>query len=680
MGVTTKGVMKMNGQILKKAAALSLGVSCVLSMQAPNSFAVDRAATDRPNIIYINTDDLGYGDVGCYGSTLNKTPNIDRMAEEGVRFTDFYACPLCTPSRASLMTGCYPLRVGLPSVIGARASIGLNPDEITIAENLKTAGYATALVGKWHLGHHEEFLPTNHGFDSYFGIPYSNDFLDPSLPLMRDTEVVEWDPDQSTLTQRYTEECINFMKRNRNNPFFLYFAHMYVHKPLRVTDEALAASDNGAYGATVEQVDWSVGQILQAVEDLGLERNTLIIFTSDNGGFLQLSPSEGDTGQVSNAPLRGGKGQANEGGVRVPFIVRWPGQIPKGQETSEVASVMDMFPTFSHLAGVEMPDDRVIDGEDIFSLMQCQRGAVSPHENIFIYVDKDLRAVRHGKWKLNVHNRALYNLEADIGEQNNLYSQYPDIVAELTDYINEAIQDIGDNNTVGQNARPAGDAGSSNSVYDNVNGETVEESVYRDVAVMDMLDALPPLEELDKNNPDHRAAVEAAREAFNGLTEYEQEMVMAANYEILLAAEAAMQLDTTALQAQVRRAQTAVEEQEGTPGGKFLAEAYEAFYPVYEAAAALLADPAGQDGIDRMAEELAAAIDRLYTMVIPAGDLNGDGRVTIEDVMAACKIIARQQSGGAPDAAEIQRGDLNGDGRVTIEDVMAICKIIARGE
>ena len=670
----------MNKQIMKRATALSLGVSCVLSMQASNTLATNRAPTDQPNIIYINTDDLGYGDVGCYGSTLNKTPNIDRLAEEGVRFTDFYACPLCTPSRTALMTGCYPLRAGLPSVIGARASIGLSQDEITIAENLKGQGYATAIVGKWHLGHHEQFLPTNHGFDSYFGIPYSNDFLDPSLPLMRDTEVLEWDPDQATLTQRYTEECINFMKRNRNNPFFLYFAHMYVHKPLRVTDEALAQSDNGAYGATVEQVDWSVGEILKAVEELGLAENTLIIFTSDNGGFLQLSPSEGDTGQVSNAPLRGGKGQANEGGVRVPFIARWPGQIPRGKVTSEIASVMDMFPTFSHLAGAQVPTDRVIDGKDILSLLKCERGATSPHKAIFIYVDKDLRAVRSGKWKLNVHNRALYNLEADIGEQNNLYSQYPEIVEELTGYIQEAIADIGDKTTVGKNARPAGDAGNSNSVYDNVNGETVEDIVYRDVAVMDMIDALPSPEELNRDNPDHRAAVEAARKAFNELTEDEQESVMAANYEVLLAAEAAMQIDTAALQEQVRRARTAVEEQEQTPGGKYQANAYATFYQVYEAAAALLADPTDQTGVDKMADDLAAAIDRLYTMVIPAGDLDGDGEVTIADVMEACKVMARESAGTDPTRAEIARGDLDGDGEITIADVMEICKILARGQ
>ena len=262
------------------------------------------------------------------------------------------------------------------------------------------------------------------------------------------------------------------MKRNRSKPFFLYFAEMYVHKPLRVTDDALAQSQNGRYGATVEQVDESVGAILEAVKDLGLEENTIVIFTSDNGGFLALSPAEGDTGVVSNAPFSGGKGQAMEGGVRVPFIVRWPGQVPRGKVMGEVASVMDMFPTFTHLAGGEVPTDRVIDGKDIWPLMACERDAKSPHDAIFIYVDKDLRAVRRGNWKLNVRNKALFDLSVDPGEKTNLYKRYPAIVEELTACIQAAIEDIGDKNTIGKNARPAGDAGRQTSVYDNVNGQT----------------------------------------------------------------------------------------------------------------------------------------------------------------------------------------------------------------
>lgn len=495
-----------------------------------------RFATDRPNIIYINTDDLGYGDLSCYGSTLNRTPNIDQLAEEGVRFTDFYGCPLCTPSRMSLMTGCYPLRAGLPSVIGPNAAIGINSDEITVAEQLSGQGYATAIVGKWHLGHQEEFLPTRHGFDSYFGIPYSNDFF-PNLPLMQNEEVLEWNPDQSTLTERYTEECKQFIKRNRNRPFFLYMAHTYVHKPLRVTEESLNRSNNAKYGAEVETVDWSVGEIWDTVKALGLEENTILVFASDNGGYLALNPEEGDTGTVSNAPLKGGKGQANEGGVRVPFIIHWKGQFPEGEIQSEIASVMDMFPTFSALAGAQLPTDRIIDGKNILPLMRCEEGAVTPHEAIFIYVDKDLRAVRVGDWKLNVRNSALYNLKEDIGETTNLYQKYPEKVAELTEYINAAIQDIGNTTTVGSGARPAGNSGKSTSVYDNLQGATVSPLPDLDIPVIDMIDALPDIDSLDPADPEHIAAVEQARAAFEDLTEDFQELVMAANYDLLVAAE-----------------------------------------------------------------------------------------------------------------------------------------------
>lgn len=495
--------------------------------------AENRPAVNQPNIVYINADDLGYGDVACYGSAVNKTPFIDRMAEEGVLFTDFYACPYCTPSRASLMTGCYALRAGLPSVLGPNASIGLSDNEITIAENLKGAGYATAIIGKWHLGHHTEFLPTNHGFDYYFGLPYSNDMNGSSpTPLIRNEDVVEWEPDQATITQRYTEECIHYIKTNRNKPFFLYFAHMYVHKPLIVTDEALKKSDNGEYGATVETVDWSVGQILDTLKTLGLEENTMVIFTSDNGAFLN---SKG----ASNAPLSGQKGQVAEGGMRVPFIVRWPGQVPEGKVNSEIATVMDMFPTFSALAGATVPADRVIDGKNILPLIKCEEGAATPHEAILYYVDRDLRAVRSGKWKLNVHTKSLYDLKNDIEEKTNLYSQYPEIVERLTEYVNAAILDIGNKDTTGKNARPSGDCGKSTSVYANVNGLTVEEIRNGNIIVTNLIDALPALELLDRNNAEHVAAVKQARKAFDALSEEEQEMAMAVNYDDLLAAEVA---------------------------------------------------------------------------------------------------------------------------------------------
>ena len=311
---------------------------------------------DRPNIILINCDDLGYGDIGCYGSELNRTPFLDRMAAEGIRFTDFYmASSICTPSRGAMMTGCYPPRIGFGSfdgrgVLWPGQAYGLGPQEVTIAQLLKQAGYATKLVGKWHCGDQKEFLPTRFGFDSYYGLPFSNDMAridmgrpgeqydNPPLPLVRDEEVIQEQPDQRALTERYVEESVRFIRENRDRPFFLYFAHMYVHRPRYVPKHSLSESQNGAYGAAVEQIDWSAGVLFDELKRLGLDEDTLVIFTSDNGASITNMDKGG-----SNGPLRGGKGTTWEGGQRLPCIMRWPERIPAGAVCTEIATAMDFL-------------------------------------------------------------------------------------------------------------------------------------------------------------------------------------------------------------------------------------------------------------------------------------------------------------------------------------------------
>ncbi|MDP7134262.1 MAG: sulfatase-like hydrolase/transferase, partial [Planctomycetota bacterium] len=295
----------------------------------------------RPNIILINCDDLGYGDLGCYGSEVNKTPALDRMAEEGMRFTDFYqASAVCSPSRGAMLTGCYPRRIGFGSfegrwVLFPGQAVGLNQEEKTVASLLKEQGYATMLVGKWHCGDQPEFLPTRHGFDHYYGIPYSNDMGRqagrehyPPLPLMDDDAVIQEQPDQASITERYVERSVRFIRENRGQPFFLYFAHMYVHLPLYAPQRFLRQSENGSYGAAVECIDWAASVLFDEIKELGLDENTLIVFTSDNG-------SRGRDEGGSNSPLRAQKGTTWEGGQRVPCIVRWPGKVPAGKMSSE---------------------------------------------------------------------------------------------------------------------------------------------------------------------------------------------------------------------------------------------------------------------------------------------------------------------------------------------------------
>ncbi|NUN96448.1 MAG: sulfatase [Candidatus Omnitrophica bacterium] len=417
---------------------------------------VEATATEHrpPNFILIYADDLGYGDLGCYGNTEIATPNLDRMAAEGLRFTSFYSCsPVCTPSRAGLLTGRYPIRSGLTHVLFPYSKTGIEDSEITLAEALKEKGYATACVGKWHLGHLPEFLPTQHGFDQYYGIPYSNDMHvaergDPPLPLMRGTEIIEQPADQDTLTRRYTEESIRFITENRDRPFFLYLPHTMVHVPLHVSPEFAGKSKRGLYGDAVEEVDWSVGRILTALRELGLEENTLVIFTSDNGPWLIKKEHGGVAG-----PLRNGKGTVFEGGVREPCVVRWPGKIKAGTVTHEAAMNVDLFPTFVALAGGTVTGDLAPDGKDISPVL-FGTGKRADQE-FFFYHGSELRAHRSGPWKYYrpfketvkekelEHPEMLFNLEADLSETTNLADKQPEIAARLAGEMTEFEKGLG---------------------------------------------------------------------------------------------------------------------------------------------------------------------------------------------------------------------------------------------
>jgi arylsulfatase A len=426
----------------------------------------------RPNIVLINCDDLGYGDLACYGSTVNATPFLDQMAEEGMRFTDFHVMsPVCSASRAALLTGCYPQRVGINGVLFPADPVGLSPQEVTIASILRGQGYRTKIVGKWHCGDQPPFLPTNHGFDEYFGLPYSNDMgiqigTNPEkrvpLPLMVNDEVIEQQPDQRGLTDRYAEESIRFIRSNRARPFFLYLAHMYVHVPLFVPDRFLRKARNGGYGGAVECIDWVTGLIMDELKRWGIDQRTLVIFTSDNG-----SRARGEGG--SNAPLRGTKFTTWEGGQRVPCIIRWPGHVPDGVVCSELVTAMDFLPTLARLAGTTEPTDRTIDGKDVRPLLFGESGAASPHDRFYYYRLNYLEAVRQGKWKLHLTRGAgfkcpdriepeLYDLSADVGETTNVINEHHAVAAQLTSLAEAARADLGDAVTgdVGRGKRPAG--------------------------------------------------------------------------------------------------------------------------------------------------------------------------------------------------------------------------------
>ncbi|MCP4642848.1 MAG: sulfatase [bacterium] len=444
--------------------------------------AAERDPLDRPNVIVIFADDQGYQDAGCYGATTFETPNLDRMAAEGVRFTDFYsAAPTCTPSRAALMTGCYPNRVGLPRVLGPNAGTGIHADEMTMADVLKQRDYATACFGKWHLGHHPEFLPTRHGFDEYFGLPYSNDMWPfhptsdkyPDLPLVDGETVVEMNPDQNNLTRWYTERAVKFIESNRRQPFFLYLPHSMPHVPLHCSDEFRGKSKQGLYGDVIMEIDWSVGQILDTVKRLGLDDNTLVVYSSDNGPWLSYGDHAG-----AALPLREGKGTTFDGGQREICLMRWPGHIPAESVCSEVAAMFDILPTVAAIAGAPLPD-RTIDGKDIRPLMFGEPGARSPHEAFFYHRAGQLEAVRAGKWKLHIPHKyrtvakpggggmpgayenptvvlSLFNLEDDIGEQRNMADAHPEVVARLKGLLDAFAKEMAANRRApGRVGKPA---------------------------------------------------------------------------------------------------------------------------------------------------------------------------------------------------------------------------------
>lgn len=472
------------------------------------TFSVASSAEDRlPNIVLIVADDLGYGDVGCYGAKDIRTPHLDRMAAEGTRLTSFLvAQPVCTASRAALMTGCYPNRISLFGALNHESNVGIADSELLLPEICRQRGYATAIFGKWHLGHREKFLPTNHGFDRFLGLPYSNDNgplhpivrTIPPLPLIENTSAIEHDPDQSQFTKRFTDKAVKFIASNKDRPFFLYLPHVMPHVPIFASEEFRGRSQRGLYGDVVEELDWSVGEILAAIKEHGLDKQTLVIFTSDNGPFLSYGNHAGSAG-----PLREGKLTTFEGGVRVPCIVRWPGHTKAGLVSEALVASIDLVPTVAKLLRVPLPE-HAIDGID-----RCDdiTGFVSkaPGRHTFLYYAGDeLQAVREENWKLHLPHEyltpakpagrngkpanfanlkpesmqqsglrgiasrhgyvverielSLFDLSKDVGETTNVAAEHPEIVEKLLAIAEEARADLGDSLTkrTGANIRPAG--------------------------------------------------------------------------------------------------------------------------------------------------------------------------------------------------------------------------------
>jgi len=448
--------------------------------------AADQAV--KPNFVIINVDDLGYGDIGPFNPECrSRTPHLDQMAREGRKLTSHYGAPVCSPSRAALMTGCYPKRaLPIPHVLFPSASVGLNPDEVTVAEVLKEAGYATACIGKWHLGDQPQFLPTRQGFDYYFGIPYSNDMgppedgsksnpgqplpkrpanakaggqaetgvtglAQPPLPLLKNEKVIErvLAEGQATVTRRYTEQAQQFIRAHRDQPFFVYLPHTAVHFPLYPSAEFLKAEPTreNLLKAWVEEVDWSVGQVLATLRELNLDERTLVLFTSDNGGSV---PHASD-----NRPLRGSKGSTLEGGLRVSTIARWTGRIPAGTTTDHITSMMDILPTFAALAGAKLPDGRKLDGVDLSSTLFESPEQKPARDHFYYFRGFTLEAVRSGPWKLHLKSGELYHLGDDIGEAKNVAAGQPEVVAHLRQMAEAMKEDLGVEG-IGAGCRPLG--------------------------------------------------------------------------------------------------------------------------------------------------------------------------------------------------------------------------------
>lgn len=459
----------------------------LICMAAMLAWTANAPANELPNIVVIFIDDMGYADIGPFGAKNYPTPNLDRMATEGMKFTDFVvSSAVCSASRSALLTGCYHRRVGISGALGPNSPIGIDAAEVTLAEICKQKNYATAIYGKWHLGHHPKFLPTAHGFDEYFGLPYSNDMWPlhpevvnlppdtaarkrsfPPLPLIEGTKVINANvsgEDQKQLTTWYTERAVDFIGRNKDRPFFLYVPHSMVHVPLYVSEKFAGKSGAGLFGDVVMEVDWSVGQILDALKKHSLDEKTLVIFTTDNGPWLSYGDHAGSAG-----PLREGKGTEFEGGIRVPTIMRWPGKIPAGKVCDELASTIDILPTVAALIGAELPKHK-IDGKDIRPLMFGEERARSPHEVFYCYyAGGQLQAIRDRQWKLyfphtyrtmqgrpggtggrpEPYGQAktgleLYDLKNDVGETVNVASEHPEIVARLEKLADQARADLGD--------------------------------------------------------------------------------------------------------------------------------------------------------------------------------------------------------------------------------------------
>lgn len=463
--------------VTRAVAVLALASVCATSVFAA-------AAARPPNVVIIFTDDQGYGDVGVFGAKGYTTPNLDRLAKEGAKFTNFHvAQAVCSASRAALLTGCYSNRVGIHGALGPNSTHGINASEITIAELLKSRGYATGMAGKWHLGHREQFLPPRHGFDESFGLPYSNDMWPfhpeakagtyPKLPLYEngrviDNEITPAKMDQ--LTTRYTERAVSFIERNKNTPFFFYLAHAMPHVPLAVSDKFRGKSAAGLYGDVIMEIDWSVGEVLRALEKHGLADHTLVIFTSDNGPWLSYGTHAGSAG-----PLREGKGTAWEGGTRVPALMRWPGKIPAGTTNNDYLMTIDILPTLAGLSGAALPA-HPIDGRDVWPLISRRPGATNPHEGYGNwYAQNELQAVvsGDGRWKLvlahrfrtlagrpggrdgipakyenaNVTAPALFEISRDIGETTDVASANPEVVQRLLAFAEKCRADLGDSLT-----------------------------------------------------------------------------------------------------------------------------------------------------------------------------------------------------------------------------------------
>lgn len=439
---------------------IKLVIIILFVLQKPLSLL---SQTQSPNIIIIFCDDMGYGDLGVYGNPSINTPYLDQMAFEGQKWTSFYAAaPVCTPSRAALLTGRLPVRSGMSSekrrVLFPDSKGGLPQTEITLAKQLKSAGYQTACIGKWHLGHLPEYLPVSHGFDYYYGLPYSNDMdrvsnvpdalTNPKIeyfnvPLMRNNEIIERPVNQHTITKRYTEEAINYINSNKDKPFFIYFAHSMPHVPLFASEDFQGKSKRGIYGDVVEEIDWSVGMILKTLRNNNIEENTLVIFTSDNGPWLRFGEYGGTAG-----PLRGGKGGTFDGGMREPTIFWWPNKIKSGV-SFELGSTLDLFPTICKITNSKLPDDRIYDGYDLSSVLID--GEESPRDLIFYYRDIDIYAIRKGKYKIHFYTQdeygnrdktihdppLLYNLDLDPEERINISKKHPEIISEIKNTLIE---------------------------------------------------------------------------------------------------------------------------------------------------------------------------------------------------------------------------------------------------